>query len=112
MENVIVKIHHYLLINVEKQYISFQPIINELLEKRNDIAHGDPKIFQKEFLTQSKIKEISDALSRLDDSWKGDSADGFNLTMSEVLETIVNKHEEMGNLETSLQFVVETMESH
>lgn len=61
---------------------------------------------------KDKIKEISDALSRLDDSWKGDSADGFNLTMSEVLETIVNKHEEMGNLETSLQFVVETMESH
>ena len=48
--------------NVEKQYISFQPIINELLEKRNDIAHGDPKIFQKEFLTQSKIKEISDGV--------------------------------------------------
>lgn len=58
------------------------------------------------------IKDISTALSNLNDSWKGDSANGFNLTMNEVLETIVNKHEEMGDLETFLQIVVETMESH
>lgn len=58
------------------------------------------------------ITEVSTALSSLDDGWKGESANGFNLTMEEVFKTIVEKHDEMGKLEASLQLVVETMESH
>lgn len=58
------------------------------------------------------ITDISTVLSKLDDGWRGDSANGFNLTMGNVLDTVVNKHEEMGSLETSLQLVVETMENH
>ena len=46
----------------ERNYYFYKDIINELLEKRNDIAHGNSKIFQENFLKQEKIKEMSNAI--------------------------------------------------
>ena len=61
--------------NKFKNYNTYESIINELLEKRNDIAHGNPKIFQDKFLTQEKINVISD---------------GIQLVLRQLKEDLVN----------------------
>lgn len=48
--------------NKQKYYITFENIINELLQKRNDIAHGNPIIFQEKFLNEDKIQEMSESI--------------------------------------------------
>lgn len=48
--------------NQTRNYIFYKDIINELLEKRNDIAHGNQKILEDNFITANKIEEMSECI--------------------------------------------------
>lgn len=57
------------------------------------------------------INSISTDLQTLSDSWKGDSATGFESTMDSTLKRIVNCHNQMGNVENCISTIVTTMEN-
>lgn len=48
--------------NKTRNYIFYKDIVNELLEKRNDIAHGNQKILEDNFITTDKIEKMSDCI--------------------------------------------------
>ncbi len=57
------------------------------------------------------ISDITNKIQTLNDSWKGDSAMGFESIMGSTLETIISCHEDMQNLESFLSSVVNVMEN-
>lgn len=57
------------------------------------------------------VQSIENDLTKLNDSWKGESADGFETTMENTLKTIISYHNQMGNVENSLSTIVSTMEN-
>lgn len=58
-----------------RKYLSFKDNINELLEKRNDIAHGNSNILKEDFVTQEKIEEISEGITLVLRQFKEDLFD-------------------------------------
>lgn len=57
------------------------------------------------------INSIATELESLQNSWKGDSATGFETTMDNTLKTIINCHTQMGNVENAISTIVTTMEN-
>jgi hypothetical protein len=58
-----------------RTYASYEGIINDLLMKRNDIAHGNPEILKDNFLTLEEIKEISNGIMTIFRQLKDDIFD-------------------------------------
>ena len=56
----------------ERNYLYYKDIINGLLTKRNDIAHGNSKIFDKDFLTQEIIETFSTGILTIMKQFKND----------------------------------------
>ena len=57
------------------------------------------------------INSIAIDLQSLSDSWKGESATGFETTMDATLKRIINCHNQMGNVENAISTIVTTMEN-
>ncbi len=57
------------------------------------------------------INSISTELELLQNSWKGESANGFETTMDNTLKTIISCHNQMGNVENAISTIVTTMEN-
>lgn len=57
------------------------------------------------------INSISTELESLSNSWKGDSANGFEATMEGTLKKIIDCHNQMGNVENSISSIVSTMQN-
>lgn len=56
----------------ERNYLYYKDIINNLLMKRNDIAHGNSRIFDKDFLTQEVIENFSNGVLTIMKQFKND----------------------------------------
>ena len=61
--------------NTIRNYLYYKDTINELLEKRNDIAHGNQKILDDNFITIEKIEEISNCIKVVLRQYKEDLFD-------------------------------------
>ena len=56
----------------ERNYLYYKDTINTLLTKRNDIAHGNSRVFDKDFLTQESIENFSNGIITLLKQFKND----------------------------------------
>lgn len=56
----------------ERNYLYYKDTINILLTKRNDIAHGNSRVFDKDFLTQESIENFSNGIITLLKQFKND----------------------------------------
>lgn len=61
--------------NTLRNYFYYKDIINDLLEKRNDIAHGNQKILEDNFVSIEKIEEISNCIKVVLRQYKEDLFD-------------------------------------
>lgn len=55
-----------------RNYLYYKDIINNLLRKRNDIAHGNSRVFDKDFLTKETIENFSNGIITLLKQFKND----------------------------------------
>lgn len=90
----------------------------------NDINRADTAVYvETEALTgwSTKMSEInvaagaildqfSSSVTQLKEDWQGNSANGFETAMNNCLNSAKNKHNEMGQVETFLIKVVDTMQ--
>lgn len=56
------------------------------------------------------LQQFSTSVTQLKDDWQGNSANGFETAMNNCLNSAKNKHIEMGQVETFLLKVIDTMQ--
>ncbi len=56
------------------------------------------------------LDQFSTAVADLKDDWQGNSANGFETAMNNCLNSAKNKHNDMGQVESFLLKVIDTMQ--